>query len=67
MQNDFTIKLLDGKDHKYKIIGRADVLNDNIVYELKFVDELKYIYFFAACMLHNRIGSGKGHSLECEK
>lgn len=53
VQNDFTIKLLDGKDHKYKIIGRADVIKDNIVYELKFVDELKYIHFLqlACCMI----------------
>lgn len=53
VQNDFTIKLLDEKDNKYKIIGRADVVKDKIVYELKFVDELKYIHFLqlACCMI----------------
>ena len=52
VQTGFEMMLVDRAGTEYKINGRPDVIKDNVIYELKFVNELEHKHFLQlACYM----------------
>lgn len=60
VQTNFDLQFIDEKDSVYNIIGRPDVIKDNIIYELKFVKELTHEHFLQCAFYVVAFGLQKG-------
>lgn len=60
VQKECSIKFYDNSGKGYEICGRADVLKDDVVYELKFVSELNHEHFLQCACYMIALGLKKG-------
>ncbi len=60
VQKECSIKFYDKSGKMYEIKGRADVLKDDVVYELKFVSELNHEHFLQCACYMIALGLKKG-------
>ena len=60
VQADCEIKFCDVLNNAYAITGRCDVLKNNVVYELKFVEELNHEHFLQCATYMVALGLKKG-------
>lgn len=60
VQQDFTMNLSDASDVPYCICGRPDVIKNNTVFELKFVNELEHKHFLQCAVYMVAFGLKKG-------
>lgn len=60
VQTDFDLQFIDDEDSIYNIVGRPDVIKDNVVYELKFVNELTHEHFLQCAFYVVAFGFSKG-------
>lgn len=60
VQEDFSMQFIDGNENVYDITGRPDVIKDNTVYELKFVEELSHEHFLQCACYMVAFGLNKG-------
>ena len=60
VQVDCGFILEDKNGREYKFAGRADVIKDNIIYELKFVNELNHEHFLQLASYLVALNMNKG-------
>ena len=54
------MQFIDGNENVYDIVGRPDVIKNNTVYELKFVEELSHEHFLQCACYMVAFGLNKG-------
>lgn len=60
VQEDFSMQFMDDSDNVYEIAGRPDVIKNNTIYELKFVEELTHEHFLQCACYMVAFGLNKG-------
>ena len=55
-----TMQFMDDSDNVYEIAGRPDVIKNNTIYELKFVEELTHEHFLQCACYMVAFGLNKG-------
>lgn len=60
VQKECSIEFSNAQGKIYSIKGRADVIKDNIVYELKFISELSHEHFLQCASYMIALGLEKG-------
>lgn len=60
VQEDYSMQFMDDSDNVYEIAGRPDVIKNNTIYELKFVEELTHEHFLQCACYMVAFGLNKG-------